>query len=243
MTQDHSPAGWHPDALARAQHAANTARSPLSPMIRRLYKVRRLRPLCRKLCDRLEGGLMHSATWRDILQTFHSVSVGRYSYGAILTPGVLPAGTRIGSYCSVGSALIVRRRNHPTERPFLHPFFYNSALGLLDRDSIPPDRDNPLTVGHDVWIGDRVTILSGCRRIGNGAVIAAGAVVTRDVAAYSIVGGVPARLMRQRFDAAMIAALEASRWWERDIASLIAAPPFAGISGPIQAVSIDRNLP
>ena len=175
---------------------------------------------------------MQSATWRDILQTYHAVSVGRYSYGAILTPGVLPPATRVGNYCSVGSALIVRRRDHPTDRPFLHPFFYNSALGLLRRDSIPLDRDNPLSVGHDVWIGDRVTILSGCKIIGNGAVIAAGAVVTRDVAPYTIVAGVPARPLRQRFDAALITALETSRWWERDIAALIADPPFPGILGP-----------
>ena len=232
MTQNHTPAGWHPDALARAQNAANKARSPFSSLIRRIYRVRRLRPLCRKLCDRFEGGLMHSATWRDILQTYHAVFVGRYSYGSILTPGVLPAGTRVGNYCSVGSDLILRRRDHPTDRPFLHPFFYNSALGLLQRDTIGLTRDNPLTIGHDVWIGDRVTILSGCKTIGNGAVIAAGAVVTRDVAPYTIVGGVPARPMRQRFDTTMIAALEASHWWDRDIASLIADPPFPGILGP-----------
>lgn len=175
---------------------------------------------------------MHSTTWRDILQTYHAVFVGPYSYGSMLTPGVLPAGTHVGNYCSVGSDLILRRRDHPTDRPFLHPFFYNSALGLLQRDSIPLDRDNPLTIGHDVWIGDRVTILGGCKTIGNGAVIAAGAVVTRDVAPYTIVGGVPARLMRQRFDTTMIAALEASHWWDRDIASLIADPPFPGILGP-----------
>lgn len=125
----------------------------------------------------------------------------------------------------------VRRRDHPVGRPFLHPFFYNSALGLLDRDTIPAEADNPLTIGHDVWIGDRVTILGGCRVIGNGAVLAAGAVVTRDVAPYTIVAGVPARPLRTRFDEARIAEIEATRWWERDIASLIADPPVGEILG------------
>lgn len=231
MTQDHLAAGWHPGAAARAQRAVHRARSPLSPLIRRLYRVRRLRSLCRRLCDRLEGGLMYSTTWRGILHQHHDVVVGPYSYGAILTPGVLPAGTRVGAYCSVGSDLIVRRRDHPVDSPFLHPFFYNSALGYLSRDAIMLPRDNPLTIGHDVWVGDRVTILGGCKSIGNGAVIAAGAVVTRDVAPYAVVGGVPARLIRRRLDDSTIATLEASRWWERDIASLIADPPLAGILG------------
>lgn len=121
--------------------------------------------------------------------------------------------------------------DHPLGRPVLHPFFYNHRLGLLLHDTIPDNRDNPLTIGADVWIGDRVTILAGCRSIGNGAVIAAGAVVTRDVAPYTVVAGVPARPLRQRFDAARIAEIEASRWWERDPASLIQRPPFTGIVG------------
>ena len=225
------PKGWHPNALARAKHAARQARSPLSSVIRRMYRIRRLRGLCRKLCDTREGGLMHSATWRDILQQYHGVTVGRYSYGAILTPGVLPEATSIGNYCSVGRDLIVRRRDHPLDRPFLHPFFYNKALGFLQKDSIPLDRDNPLTVGHDVWIADRVTVLGGCRSIGNGAVIAAGAVVTRDVPPYAVVGGVPARLLRMRFGDDRIAAIEASGWWARDVADLIAEPPFGDILG------------
>ena len=168
---------------------------------------------------------MLSQNWRRILHDYHGVSVGRYSYGDILRPGVLPEGSHTGSYCSVGSELIVRRRDHPTERAVLHPFFYNAALGLVAADTIPANIDNPLAIGNDVWIGDRVTILSGCRSIGNGAVIAAGAVVTHDVPAYAVVAGVPARQLRMRFDAAAVATLEDSRWWEKDIAALIADPP------------------
>lgn len=232
MPVDPATLGWHPDAIKRAKAYASRSRSRISPLIQQLYKLRPLRPLCRKLCHRLEGGPMHSVTWREILARYHGVSLGRYSYGAILAPGLLPPGTRVGAYCSTGSDLIVRRRDHPVARPFLHPFFYNSVLGFLNHDTIPQVRDNPLSIGNDVWIGDRVTILTGCKTIGNGAIIAAGAVVTRNVAPYGIVGGVPARPMRQRFDDQTIIALEASRWWERDIASLIADPPFSGILGP-----------
>ena len=171
---------------------------------------------------------MHSQTLRRILTRHHGAEVGRYTYGSILTPGVLPPGSRIGAYGSTGKDLIIRRRDHPVDWPMLHPFFYNSALGLLKRDSIPANTDNPLVIGHDVWIGDRVTVLAGCRHIGNGAVLGAGAVVTTDVPAYAIVGGVPARIIRMRCNDASIARIEASAWWDRDIADLIAHPPFAG---------------
>ncbi len=225
---------WHPDAVARARQAGRSAQSRWAAALLSLYRLRRLRPLVQKACFRLEGGAMFSVTWRDILRRYHGADVGPFSYGAILTPGILPQGTDVGRYCSVGADLIVRRRNHPLDRPILHPFFYNAALGLLRTDTIPNDRNNPLTIGHDVWIGDRVTILAGCQQIGNGAVIAAGAVVTRDVPAYAIVGGVPARLLRMRFAADRIATIAASQWWDRDITSLIEAPPFDDLFGPTQ---------
>ena len=222
---------WRSDAVARANLAAAQSHSRFGAVIHHLYRYRRLRTLCARLCARLEGEAMMSVTWRRILHDYHGAQVGRYTYGDILRAGALPPGSVVGAYCSTGSALIIRRRNHPLERPFLHPFFYNATVGLLIKDTIPADRDNPLTIGNDVWIGDRVTILAGCRHIGNGAVLAAGAVVTADVPAYTIVGGVPARLIKMRFDAARVAEIEASRWWEIEIATLIKTPPVRGVFG------------
>ena len=69
-------------------------------------------------------------------------------------------------------------------------------------------------IGNDVWIGDDVTILGGVT-IGDGAVIALGAVVTQDVASYSIVGGVPAKLIRKRFDENSIEFLNSFKWWDK----------------------------
>ena len=214
---------WRADAIERADQMDASGSSPLGSFIFHLYRRRRLRFLARRLCNRVEGNLMFSRTWRRILSHYHDVEVGAYSYGDVLRSGILSPGTKVGRYCSVGKDLIVRRRDHPIESMIMHPAFYNHHIGLLTDDTIPADTDNPLHIGHDVWIGDRVTILSGCQTIGNGAVIAAGAVVTRDVQAYAIVGGVPARQIRMRFDPKRIAEVEASKWWNYSLSELISA--------------------
>lgn len=227
---------WRREVLATLARQDREAGHRLALWIAALYRVGFLRGLIQRLCLRLEGGAMFSRTWRAILEEHHSVRIGRYSYGDVLKPGLLPAGTIVGNYSSSGTSLLVRRRNHPTERPVMHPFFYNSRLGLLTKDTIPNDQNNPLKIGHDVWIADRVTILPGCKSIGNGAVIAAGSVVSRDVPPYAIVGGVPARLIKMRFDDDRITKLETSRWWESPIAELVANPPFIDILGPPQDI-------
>lgn len=215
------PVEWIPDPVERARSFEAGSRSVLSPLLIYLYSVHRLRKLCSSLCLKLEHGPFYTKTLRQVLARFHGVEIGPYSYGPILQPGFLPRGIRVGAYCSVGTELIVRRRDHPVDRLTQHPFFYNRKLGYLAEDSIPADEDNPLTIGNDVWIGDRVTILSGCRHIGNGAVIAAGAVVTRDVAPYCVTGGVPARVFRKRFGDDVIDQLELSRWWELPLDELL----------------------
>ena len=231
MVETSAAGHWHPDLQYARPAPARRSRSPLSRILLSLYRLRALRRICRRAALRLEGGAFHSTTLRAILREHHDVTVGPYSYGPVLSPGVLPPGTTVGAYCSVAGGLVVRRRDHPLKHPFLHPFFYNADLGFVAKDTIERDRDNPLTIGNDVWIGDRVTVLSGCRHIGNGAAIGAGAVVTRDVAPYSVVAGVPARCIRMRFDQDAIDRLERSRWWEHDIATLIGLLPADGPPG------------
>ena len=215
---------------AQASAIDAKSRSPYSRVIRSLYR-RGFHRAARSLCHRLEGRLMCSMTWRDILTAHFGDKVGSYSYGDILTPGLLPRGSKVGAWCSVGTGLIVRRRDHPVDRTIMHAFFYNSQVGVISKDTIGLEADNPLEIGNDVWIGDRVTILSGCKVIGNGAVLAAGSVVTKDVPAYSIVGGVPAKVLKKRFDAERIEEIEASAWWERSLGSIVANPPFRDLFG------------
>jgi virginiamycin A acetyltransferase len=213
---------WIADPASRARRIDQNPNRLLSCILLWLYRIRWIRKLVRRLAARTEGGEFYSRTLRQILEQYHGVRVGFYSYGAILVPTVLPPGSIVGRYCSVGKELIVRRRNHPIRRLSQHPFFYNSALGYLRHDTIPADADNPLTIGHDVWIGDRVTIVSGCKRIGNGAVIAAGAVVTKDVAPYTIVAGCPAMVKGERFEPQTIQQIESSEWWNLALSDLFA---------------------
>lgn len=124
---------------------------------------------------------MWAQTCRTLVRRHYGIEVGLHSYGSCLWPGHLPEGTRIGNYCSFADGVIALRRNHTIDRISQHPFFYNSSLGLVNRGFIPESSSNPLTIGHDVWIGLNVMIMPSCRTIGNSAVIAAGAVVTGDV--------------------------------------------------------------
>jgi virginiamycin A acetyltransferase len=152
------------------------------------------------------------------------VEVGLYSYGCFDRWRVPPR-TRIGRYCSFAKSARVLDANHPVEALTTHPFLYEAKFGVVPVDRIDPPW---LEIGDDVWIGHNVTITPGCKAIGRGAIIGAGAIVTRDVPAYAVMAGMPASQLRTRFDAETIAALEASRWWELDragLAALVARAP------------------
>jgi acetyltransferase-like isoleucine patch superfamily enzyme len=129
----------------------------------------------------------------------------------------VPPRTRIGRYCSFAKSVRVLDANHPFDAMSTHPFLYEAKFGLVAEDRIDPPW---LEIADDVWIGHNAIITPGCKAIGRGAIIGAGAVVTRDVPAYAVMAGLPAKLLRNRFDPETIAALEASRWWELDKQSL-----------------------
>ena len=144
------------------------------------------------------------------------MEVGLYSYGCF-DRWRFPARTRIGRYCSFAKSVRVVDVNHPVDALTTHPYLYDPSFGVTAATPEPPAW---LEIGDDVWVSHNVTILPGCKQIGRGAIIGAGAVVTKDVAPYSIVFGVPATPVRMRFPPDLIAALEASRWWEMDKAEL-----------------------
>lgn len=94
------------------------------------------------------------------------------------------------------------------------PFSFLRCFPFCDRvlRTAPLDRGETL-IGHDVWIGANAIILRGVK-VGNGAIVGAGAVVTKDVEPYAIVGGIPARVIRYRFEKAVIQKLEELQWWQ-----------------------------
>ncbi|RLT93670.1 CatB-related O-acetyltransferase [Ketobacter sp.] len=205
--------------LAWAKAKQDVSESRFSRCLYLLYANRRLRPYITRIVKRLEAGEFFSKTLRAIFKDYHQITVGRYSYGCFRRS--FPPGTTIGSYVSVAEDVTILRRNHPYTRLTQHPFFYNHELGLVESDTIELDSDNPLTIGSDVWIGRGTLILPGCRTIGDGAIIGANSVVTRDVPAFAIVGGNPAKKIRDRFDPEVAAELHALKWWERSIEELI----------------------
>lgn len=164
-----------------------------------------------RLLTRLEGGPMRSATLRRIMRAEHGIHAGAHAYGCF-DPVRFPSGTHVGRYASIGPGVWAFRRNHPHDRLSMHPYFYHPTLGA----DVGADVETaPLSIGAGSWLGAQVIILPGCRRIGRGAVVAAGAVLTRDVPDYAIVGGNPARLIKHRFGEEDRAAADATRWWKK----------------------------
>lgn len=124
---------------------------------------------------------------------------------------------RIGKFCSIacGAKFLFNCANHSLRSlsTYTFPLFYDEWE--LDKADVASAWDNKgdIVIGNDVWIGFEAVIMAGVH-IGNGAIIGARAVVTKDVAPYTIVGGVPARAIRKRFDDATISRLEGLRWWD-----------------------------
>jgi acetyltransferase-like isoleucine patch superfamily enzyme len=129
----------------------------------------------------------------------------------------MPGPMRIGRYCSISADTRSVLQNHPLTALTTNPVLYEKAFGAVDHDMEP---GSPLVIQDDVWIGNNVVILPGCKFIGRGAVIGAGSIVTKNVDPYTIVVGNPARKLRDRFNPEVIEAIEASGWWNWDLDQL-----------------------
>lgn len=146
----------------------------------------------------------------------YDIDVGLYSYGCF-DRWRMPGPLKVGRYCSVAKTVRSTNNNHPLDALTTSPVLYHSYFGVIDADKV---WDGHLHIEDDVWIGHNVVILPGCRRIGRGAIIGAGSIVTRDVDRYTIMAGNPARKLRDRFPAELVEAIEATRWWDLDVAEL-----------------------
>jgi virginiamycin A acetyltransferase len=176
------------------------------------YKRIPLRSQFLRAITALEGGQFRSASLRRVLAKFHGVEVGAHSYGSLLTPGMCDKHTTIGRYVSVGPGVRRFGAAHPLQDATLHPYWYNPQLGM-----VPASKDvtrSSLVIESEVWIGANALVLPNCHRIGFGAVIGAGSVVTRDVDDFAVVVGNPARQVSVRLTPELRENLVASRPWE-----------------------------
>lgn len=142
-----------------------------------------------------------------------STEIGEYTYtGRNFTAWHC----KIGKYCSISWNVSIGGANHDYERVTTHAMLYSNDFGMLDGKQPLYNRfNNECVIGNDVWLAANSTICRGVT-IGDGAVVAAGAVVTKDVAPYTIVAGVPAKPIKKRFDDETIDRLLKIEWWDFD---------------------------
>jgi acetyltransferase-like isoleucine patch superfamily enzyme len=203
-----------PDVEAVAAPTEPPIEPPAEPM-----PVRNRKALRHKRSSRVE---IEPPVW-FMGQTLSAMStrIGAFTY---LVGGIIDDCASIGRYCSIAAGVRIGEADHPVDWLGTSPFQYDGTrfgwhptaeeyeVSAIDAGPSGSFWRSPVVIGNDVWIGAGAVVRRGVT-IHDGAVVGAGAVVVDDVAPYTIVGGVPARPIRKRFDDALIAELLELQWW------------------------------
>lgn len=183
-----------------------------------------------KLCDELIQNLKNYISQKRIIKIFSNdesnTIKGRYSYGPLCNHWLV---AQVGNFSSfaVGTDVV---ENHPVHYISTHPFLYygnndvhkNININIIVQpwhfpNSNPicgkADKLNRIIIGNDVWLGKNV-IITNSSNIGNGVIAAAGAVITKDIPDYAVVAGVPAKIIRYRYNQTQIKELNKIKWWD-----------------------------
>lgn len=180
-----------------------------------LYKIR----LANKTCRIYSGAAISNSSLGEYAVLFKNVFIYKSKIGAhtYIQEDSKVYNSDIGPFCSIASSVVIGLVGHPTHLISTHPAFYDNTQPLpyfmVEELKYQAPVEKTI-VGADVWIGHGAFLKSGIT-VGTGSIIAAGAVVTGDVAPYSIVGGIPAKEIKKRFDEKLCNDLLESRWWEQ----------------------------
>ncbi len=187
------------------------------------YGIMRLNPGARIIKSTIRGPLFLNRN----SQVGPDVVAGKY---VGMNENCFIARGTIGAFCAIGARTAINPFNHPSDWLSSHEFQYHpKSFDWVDeyndfaRLERTPDMFPRVTVGNDVWTGHNVNVMAGVN-VGDGAIIAAGSVVTKDVPPYAIVAGVPAVAKRFRFPEKTIARLLRLKWWDLELSQLSGLP-------------------
>lgn len=148
--------------------------------------------------------------------SLNNVNLGDFTY---IAEDTKISRTSIGKFCSIGSDCKIGLGKHPA-KDFVstHPIFFSTLkqaqITFADRDYF--EEFENIEIGNDVWIGANVIVVDGVK-IGDGVIVAAGSVITKNIPPYTIVGGIPAKIIRYRFEKEEIEKLLKLKWWDMDV--------------------------
>ncbi len=207
---------WNMRGLDYLDRTSNIVNCNLEPSVQ-VYKYCSLRDCClssgTEIGDysRLRNSNLGEMVFVQRYNIIENSEIGRFSYtgkNTIITSAV------IGKFCSISWNVSLGAGNHDYNRTTTHAFLYDDRYNLKPKNiSVYDLCSDHCIIGNDVWIASGACVCRGVT-IGDGAVIAAGSVVTKDVDPYTIVGGVPAKQIKKRFDENTIKRMKSIPWWD-----------------------------